>query len=64
MADDPRFLREREIAERRTAATTSLLNVRTQSLRAAERWSELADKAERAQAGAALRDAEREKSKI
>lgn len=63
MADDPQFFRDRENAERQTAATTSLLNVRTQSLRAAERWSELAERAERIKAAAAQRDAERENSR-
>ena len=55
MFDDARFYRERETAERLVADTTSLANVRMQSLRAADRWSLLAEKAERTQALAALR---------
>lgn len=59
MPDDATFYREREAAERLIATTTSLINIRTQSLRAAERWGELAKRSEVTKANAALRIIER-----
>lgn len=52
---DATFFRGRASAERETAETATLINIRFRSLRAAERWDELAAKAERAKAGALLR---------
>ena len=52
---DAKLFRERASAEREAAETATLANVRDRSLRSAERWDELALKAERAEAGAASR---------
>lgn len=57
MADDSALFRERAEAERLIAADSSLSNVRNRSLRAAERWDELADRAERSHAAAIERAA-------
>ena len=47
--------RRRAAAEREIAATATLANVRNRALVCAERWDELAQRAERAQTGAAER---------
>jgi hypothetical protein len=60
MGEEADIYRAREEAERVAAATSSLANVRTRSLRAAERWSELAKRAERVKANVASRAADRE----
>lgn len=50
MADDAKFFRERATAERLEASTAVLPNVRDRALRSAERWDEMARRAERTQA--------------
>lgn len=55
MADDGKLYRERAQAERDLAADTPLPQVKDRALRSAERWDELAARAERAQLGAAER---------
>jgi hypothetical protein len=47
--------RRRAAAEREIAATATLTNVRNRALVSAERWDELAQRAERIQTGAAER---------
>ena len=49
LADDVRWCRERAETERREAAGSTLPNVRNRALRAAERWDQMAARAERAQ---------------
>lgn len=55
MADEAKLYRARAEAERLKATTADLPNVRHRSLHAAERWDELAARAERAAVGAAQR---------
>ncbi|RYF50355.1 MAG: hypothetical protein EOO38_05840 [Cytophagaceae bacterium] len=55
MPEDAQFYRRQESAERLIAATTNLANVRARSLRAAERWDELATKLELVRANTAAR---------
>lgn len=55
MADDAKLYRERAKAERLAAEMADLANVRVRCLHAAERWDELAIRAEQAAAGAAQR---------
>ena len=56
-AEDLELYRRLAAAERETAESSSLPNVKNRSLRAAERWDELAARAERAQAQANNRTA-------
>ena len=55
MSDDPKLYRERANAERAEAEISTLPNVRTMALRSAERWEEMAQRAERVQSLAAER---------
>lgn len=55
MADDAKLYRERAAAERLAAEMADLANVRARCLHAADRWDELAVRAEHAAAGAAQR---------
>ena len=50
MADDAKLFRERAAEERLEASTAVLPNVRDRALRSAERWDEMARRAERTQA--------------
>jgi len=50
MADDAKLFRERAEAERLEASTSVLPNVRDRALRSAERWDEMARRAEQTQA--------------
>ena len=49
MADDAKLFRERAEAERLEAAASTLPNVRDRALRSAERWEQMAQRAERTQ---------------
>lgn len=49
MADDVKLYRERASAERSDAAAATLANVRDRAFRSAERWDEMAVRAERVQ---------------
>ena len=55
MNDDPKLYRARAAAERANAEKSTLPNVHTQALRSAERWDEMAQRAERVQRLAAER---------
>lgn len=55
MSDDPKLYRARADAERAEAEIATLPNVRTRALRSAERWDEMAQRAERVQNLAAER---------
>ena len=49
MSDDAKVFRERAEAERSEASASVLPNVRDRALRSAERWEEMARRAERVQ---------------
>lgn len=51
------FYREQAAVQHLSAAAATLEHVRSRSLRAASAWTNLADRAERAQAGKHARDA-------
>ena len=55
MSDDLKLYRERADAERAEAEISTLPNVRAKALRSAERWAEMAERAERVQNLAAER---------
>ncbi|GHH24896.1 hypothetical protein GCM10008023_37410 [Sphingomonas glacialis] len=56
MNDDPIQYRKRADAERATAETATLPNLRIRALRSAERWEEMAMRAERVKVLAAERN--------
>ncbi|RYF52140.1 MAG: hypothetical protein EOO38_01265 [Cytophagaceae bacterium] len=60
MADDHNLFRKQADTERAIAETSRLPNVRERSLRAAERWDQLADLAEKGKAAAIERDKKRD----
>lgn len=47
MSDDSKLFRERAEAERLEASTSTLPNVRDRALRSAERWEDMASRADR-----------------
>ena len=55
MSDDAKLYRERADAERAEAENAVLPNVRIRALRSAERWEEMAQRAEHVQSLAAER---------
>lgn len=55
MIDDPKLYRARADAERAEAEIATLPNIRIRALRSAERWDEMAQRAERVQSLAAER---------
>lgn len=56
MSDDAKSYRKRADAERAAAGIATLPNVRIRALRSAERWEEMAQRAERVQTLAAERN--------
>ena len=58
MSDDAKSYRKRADAERAAAEIAALPNVRIRALRSAERWEEMAQRAERVQTLAAERNSQ------
>lgn len=59
MATDAELYRQRAEEQRKEAGTATLANVRARALHAAERWTLMAEQAERSSAATLRRDADK-----